>query len=51
MFLSNHDRVDLIDVRHELHRQPEIFGEERKTAGVFMRVVRNILGWPLTADN
>ena len=32
MFLTNHDMVDLIDFRHELHRHPEISGEEQETA-------------------
>lgn len=32
MFLTNHDMVDLIDFRHELHRHPEISGEEEETA-------------------
>ncbi|POO55201.1 amidohydrolase [Agrobacterium rosae] len=32
MFLSNRDLVELIDIRHELHRFPEISGEERETA-------------------
>lgn len=32
MFLTNHDMVDLIDFRHDLHRHPEISGEEEETA-------------------
>ncbi|KAA3511545.1 amidohydrolase [Agrobacterium rosae] len=32
MFLSNRDLVELIDIRHELHRFPEISGEEKETA-------------------
>lgn len=32
MFLTNHDMVDLINFRHELHRHPEISGEEEETA-------------------
>ena len=32
MFLTNHDMVDLIDFRHNLHRHPEISGEEEETA-------------------
>lgn len=32
MFLTNHDMVDLINFRHELHRYPEISGEEEETA-------------------
>lgn len=32
MFLTNHDMVDLIDFRQELHRHPEISGEEQETA-------------------
>ncbi|WP_176085137.1 amidohydrolase [Martelella sp. HB161492] len=33
MFLTNRDLVDLIELRHDLHRHPEISGEERRTAG------------------
>ena len=40
MFLTNHDMVDLIDFRHELHRHPEISGEEEETA----RRVAHFLG-------
>ncbi len=32
MFLTNHDLVDLIDLRRDLHRHPEISGEEQWTA-------------------
>ncbi|UJW74230.1 amidohydrolase [Rhizobium sp. SL42] len=32
MFLSNRDIVDLIDFRQELHRHPEVSGEEEQTA-------------------
>jgi amidohydrolase len=32
MFLTNKDVVDLIAWRHQLHRAPEISGEERETA-------------------
>jgi amidohydrolase len=32
MFLTNQDRVELIDFRHDLHRHPEVSGEERETA-------------------
>lgn len=32
MFLTNHDLVDLIDLRRDLHRHPEISGEEKWTA-------------------
>ncbi|QKC98405.1 amidohydrolase [Mesorhizobium sp. NZP2298] len=32
MFLTNQDMIDLIDFRHELHRHPELSGEERDTA-------------------
>lgn len=32
MFLTNHDMVDLVDFRHDLHRHPEISGEEEETA-------------------
>ena len=32
MFLSNHDLVELTDIRHELHRFPEISGQEKDTA-------------------
>lgn len=40
MFLTNHDMVDLIDFRHQLHRHPEISGEEEETA----RRVAHLLG-------
>lgn len=32
MFLTNSDMVELIELRHALHRQPEVSGEERETA-------------------
>lgn len=32
MFLTNSDMVELIELRHGLHRAPEISGEERETA-------------------
>ncbi len=32
MFLTNSDMVELIELRHALHRAPEISGEERETA-------------------
>jgi amidohydrolase len=32
MFLTNRDMLDLIELRHELHRHPEISGEEKETA-------------------
>ena len=32
MFLTNEDMVELIGFRHELHRHPEISGEESETA-------------------
>lgn len=32
MFLGNSDIVDLVALRHDLHRHPEISGEERETA-------------------
>lgn len=32
MFLSNRDLVELVDIRHDLHRHPEVSGEERETA-------------------
>lgn len=32
MFLSNSDMVDLVEWRRQLHRNPEISGEERETA-------------------
>ncbi len=40
MFLTNHDMVDLVDFRHDLHRHPEISGEEEETA----RRVADFLG-------
>lgn len=32
MFLTNKDMLDLIELRHDLHRHPEISGEEKETA-------------------
>ncbi len=32
MFLTNHDMVELQAFRHDLHRHPEVSGEERETA-------------------
>jgi metal-dependent amidase/aminoacylase/carboxypeptidase family protein len=32
MFLTNSEMVELIELRHALHRAPEISGEERETA-------------------
>jgi len=32
VFLTNSDLVELIELRHRLHRNPEISGEERATA-------------------
>lgn len=32
MFLTNSDMVELIELRHALHRKPEVSGEERETA-------------------
>ena len=32
MFLTNSDMVELIELRHALHRAPEVSGEERETA-------------------
>ncbi|WP_439495418.1 amidohydrolase [Bosea sp. (in: a-proteobacteria)] len=32
MFLTNTDMVELVALRHQLHRKPEISGEERETA-------------------
>ncbi|CUX59866.1 amidohydrolase [Agrobacterium genomosp. 13] len=32
MFLTNRDMLDLIELRHDLHRHPEISGEEKETA-------------------
>ena len=36
MFLGNSDMVDLVDLRHRLHRRPEISGEERETAATIV---------------
>ncbi|CAM5773276.1 amidohydrolase [Bosea minatitlanensis] len=36
MFLTNSDMVDLVDLRHRLHRRPEISGEERETAATIV---------------
>ncbi len=32
MFLTNKDMLDLIELRHDLHRHPEMSGEEKETA-------------------
>jgi amidohydrolase len=32
MFLTNKDMLDLVELRHDLHRHPEISGEEKETA-------------------
>lgn len=45
MFLTNRDLADLIDFRRELHRFPEVSGEERETA----RRMRDFLA-PLSPD-
>lgn len=39
MFLTNKDMLDLVELRHDLHRHPEISGEEKETA----RRIRNFL--------
>lgn len=39
MFLTNRDMLDLIELRHDLHRHPEISGEEKETA----QRIRNFL--------
>lgn len=39
MFLSNSDMVDLVDLRHRLHRRPEISGEERETAATIVAFI------------
>lgn len=36
MFLTNSDMVDLVDLRHRLHRRPEISGEEGETAATIV---------------
>jgi amidohydrolase len=36
MFLTNSDMVELVDLRHRLHRRPEISGEERETAATIV---------------
>ncbi|WP_320197699.1 amidohydrolase [Agrobacterium sp. rho-13.3] len=43
MFLSNQDLAELADIRHELHRYPEISGEERETA---RRIVERLRATP-----
>ncbi|WP_296067770.1 amidohydrolase [uncultured Agrobacterium sp.] len=32
MFLTNKEMLDLIELRHDLHRHPEVSGEEKETA-------------------
>lgn len=36
MFLTNSDLVELVDLRHRLHRNPEISGEECETAAAIV---------------
>lgn len=36
-FLTNSDIVELIDLRRNLHRQPELSGEEKQTAAAIVR--------------
>lgn len=33
MFLTNKDMLDLVELRHDLHRHPEISGEEKERLG------------------
>lgn len=40
MFLTNSDMVDLVDLRHRLHRRPEISGEERETAATIVAFLK-----------
>jgi amidohydrolase len=40
MFLSNRDIVDLIDFRQELHRHPEVSGQEEHTARRVVEALR-----------
>jgi len=40
MFLTNRDVVDLQAFRHELHRHPEVSGEERETARRVVEALR-----------
>ena len=46
MFLTNRDLSDLIELRHDLHRHPEVSREERETA----RRIRDFV-IPLTPDH
>ena len=40
MFPTNSDMVDLVDLRHRLHRRPEISGEERETAATIVEFLK-----------
>ncbi len=40
MFLTNHDMIELQAFRHELHRHPEVSGEERETARRVVEALR-----------
>lgn len=40
MFLTNSDMVDLVDLRHRLHRRPEISGEEGETAATIVEFLK-----------
>lgn len=40
MFLTNQDAVDLVAFRHDLHRRPEISGEESETAIAVTRFLK-----------
>lgn len=40
MFLTNSDMVELVELRHRLHRRPEISGEERETAATIVEVLK-----------
>lgn len=33
MFLTNKDMLDLVELRHDLHRHPEISGRKRRPLG------------------
>lgn len=40
MFLTNSDMVELVQLRHKLHRRPEISGEERETAATIVEFIK-----------
>lgn len=42
MYLTNHDVIELRAFRHDLHRHPEVSGEERETARRVVEALRSL---------